>query len=257
MFSKDNPSVKPELNPENTEKYFRETYRDEYRSHQYHILPGLERKPPPKEIFDSKPPVRQELRRFLRLKSNGSAPGPDGIPCVFYKLFPFAFEMLFLLLLRVFKEKAIPRSWSWAFIVLLVKDSNKLTNPGDMRPIACTDAAGKLFWTLINDRLRSFWTANNYLSSSQKGALNDTAGCLEHSWTLYEAIKDAKASDRQIIISWLDLKNAYGSIRHNLIQFALEWYHVPEWVANLIFQYYEQLYAFVIDPDWKPSCSRF
>jgi len=126
-----------------------------------------------------------------------------------------------------------------------------------MRPIACTDAAGKLFWTLINDRLRSFWTTNNYLSSSQKGALNDTAGCLEHTWTLFEAIKDAKLNKRQLVISWLDLKNAYGSIRHNLIQFALKWYHVPEWVANLIFQYYEQLHAFVIDPDWKTKLFPF
>jgi len=111
VFSKNNPSVHPQLSPENTEKYFRDTYQDESRSHQYSSLPGLERKPPPSKVFDSKPPVHHEIRRFLRLESNGSAPGPDGIPYVFYKLFPFAFEMLFLLILRVFKEKQIPRSW--------------------------------------------------------------------------------------------------------------------------------------------------
>ena len=31
----------------------------------------------------------------------------------------------------------------------------------------------------------------------------------------------------------------------------------PEWVAILIFQYYEQLYAFVIDPDWKTKLFPF
>ena len=50
---------------------------------------------------------------------------------------------------------------------------------------------------------------------------------------------------------WLDLQNAYGSVRHNLIQFALKWYHVPEWFTDLVFQYYEVLAAFVSTPEWN------
>ena len=42
-----------------------------------------------------------------------------------------------------------------------------------------------------------------------------------------EALKEAKELNRQIVISWIDLANAYGSVCHNLIQFALNWYHVP------------------------------
>ena len=44
-------------------------------------------------------------------------------------------------------------------------------------------------------------------------------------------------------MSWLDLKNAYGSVRHNLIQFALSWYHVPSLIRSLIFDYYEKISA--------------
>ena len=62
---------------------------------------------------------------------------------------------------------------------------------------------------------------------------------LTHSFTLMEALKDAKASTRQIILTWIDLANAYGSVRHNLIQFALNWYHVPQQIQELIFQYHE------------------
>jgi hypothetical protein len=101
----------------------------------------------------------------------------------------------------------------------------------------------------MNDRLRDFWTQNKYITAAQKGALSGVSGCLEHSFNLVQALKNAKLSHRQIIVTWLDLKNAYGSVRHNLIQFALEWYHVPEWLADLIFQYYESLFAFVTTPD--------
>jgi hypothetical protein len=172
-------------------------------------------------------------------------------------MLPFAFSILFELILRVFKNKKIPRCWGWAFIVLLVKDETKTENAKDLRPIACTDTAGKLFWSLMNDRLRVFWTKNKYITSQQKGALSDVSGCLEHNWTLVEALKNAKLTKNQIIAVWLDLKNAYGSVRHNLIQFALEWYHVPEWFADLIFQYYDSLFAFVTTPDWNTDLFPF
>ena len=32
----------------------------------------------------------------------------------------------------------------------------------------------------------------------------------------------------------LDFANAYGSRRHNLIHFAMEWYHLSPWLCKLI-----------------------
>ena len=66
-----------------------------------------------------------------------------------------------------------------------------------------------------------------------------------------EALKEAKEHQRQIVISWLDLANAYGSVRHNLIQFALNWYHLPPIIQELIFDYYEKLCAMVISKGWS------
>jgi hypothetical protein len=109
----------------------------------------------------------------------------------------------------------------------------------------------------MNDRLRTFWTKNRYIHKIQKGALNDVAGCLEHTFSMFEALKDAKLHKRQIVVTWLDLKNAYGSVRHNLIQFALEWYHVPEWFAEIVFQYYDSLSAFIFTDDWQSDLFAF
>ena len=66
-----------------------------------------------------------------------------------------------------------------------------------------------------------------------------------------EALKDAKASTRQIVLTWIDLANAYGSVRHNLIQFALNWYHVPKQIQELIFDYYEKLCAMIKMKEWS------
>ena len=48
---------------------------------------------------------------------------------------------------------------------------------------------------------------------------------------------------KAFVTTWIDLANAYGSARHNLIQFALEWHHVPKFIQEPIFRYYEQLCA--------------
>ena len=57
----------------------------------------------------------------------------------------------------------------------------------------------------------------------QKGFLTGVAGCIGHTFTLMEALKEANDHTRQIVITWTDLANAYGSVRHNLIQFTQNW----------------------------------
>ena len=64
-------------------------------------------------------------------------------------------------------------------------------------------------------------------------------------------MKEAKEEQRQIVVSCIDLANAYGSVRHNLIQFALDWYHVPKRIQTLIFNYYEKLMAKVVTKEWS------
>jgi hypothetical protein len=85
----------------------------------------------------------------------------------------------------------------------------------------------------------------------QKGFLAGMPGCVEHSFALLAALREAKEEQRQIVVTWIDLANAYGSVRHNLIQFALDWYHVPKHVQKLIFDYYEKLMAKVVTKDWS------
>ena len=44
---------------------------------------------------------------------------------------------------------------------------------------------------------------------------------------------------------------------HNLIQFALSWYHVSSFIQELIFDYYERLCAFVVTEGWTTGVFLF
>lgn len=136
-------------------------------------------------------------------------------------------------------------------MILLVKDPKKVDHPKYFRNIACSNSCGKVFWSAMCDILLKFLTKNCYINKNiQKGFIPGLAGCVEHNWTLFEAMRNAKKNHRTIITAWYDLRNAYGSLRHNLIQFALQWYHVPVWFCDFVSQYYDTLFAMVTTPEW-------
>ena len=95
---------------------------------------------------------------------------------------------------------------------------------------------------------------DNYI---QKGFVNGVAGCIEHTTLTHETFQNAKKHQRSICASWVDLKNAYGTIRHMQLQYALKRYHVPKEICKLIFNYYEGLFGKVVTKDWSSSWFSF
>ena len=59
-------------------------------------------------------------------------------------------------------------------------------------------------------------------------------GCIEHAGDVLQLLKDAKKDKGDIAVLWLDLKNAYGSIPHSLVEEAFKRHHVPNKIIELI-----------------------
>ena len=93
-------------------------------------------------------------------------------------------------------------------------------------------------------RLSDYMIKNGYFDMTvQKGCMREVAACVEHSETIYRAAQDACTHGRDLCVSWIDLANAYGSVKHSLIHFSLKWYHVPDQFCRLMWHYYEGLMA--------------
>ena len=241
----------PTFDEKDAQDYFAKTYRDEDRNHCYSHLDGMERPTLPTCLFSLRCPSKKELRRCIRKKRNGATPGFNGLSYVPYKKCSAIIDLVHKIVQKIWKSKIVPDSWAQAFIVLLSK-SDDLSKVSEFRPIAITSTIGKIFFSVVSDRLQKFMVKNNYIPmSTQKGFLAGMPGCLEHAFMLSEALRNAKEHQRQIVVTWIDLANAYGSVRHNLIQFALHWYHVPGLIRELIMDYYDKLMAKVISKKWS------
>ena len=75
--------------------------------------------------------------------------------------------------------------------------------------------------------------------SVQKGGIPGVSGCLEHASMIWDAIQRAKSEKEDLDVVWLDLANAYGSVPHKMIQMALETYHVPKNIRDMLKKYFD------------------
>jgi hypothetical protein len=114
---------------------------------------------------------------------------------------PSILPVLTKLFAKVWLEE-IPSDW------LLLQCSFLRSHPSSLTqlisgPIALTNTVGKIFFGVSLKEAKLSCLKTSSFQKIQKGFKPDTPGCLEHSF-------DAKFHQRQIVVSWLDLKNAYG-----------------------------------------------
>ena len=63
---------------------------------------------------------------------------------------------------------------------------------------------------------------------------------IEHAYSIWDAICDAKENVGDLTVLWLDLSNAYGSVPHALIEEAMEFFWFPKELQKMLMQYYNE-----------------
>ena len=177
----------------------------------------------------------------MRKTRTKSAPGPNGVPYRVYKKCPKVARQLWQYVRELWERNEISESWRKAEGVFIPKEEGA-TEVGKFRTISLLNTEGKLFFALKANRILDFVLGNEYLDTSiQKGGVPGVSGCLEHTALLSQLIREAKKEKKNLVVTWLDIANAYGSIPHRVIFKALREAHVPDEVVNLIQDYYKDV----------------
>ena len=168
-----------------------------------------------------------------------------GINSISYKLYkrcPKILALLLKLLLEAYTKKFIAENWGLAYRIQIPKekDSRKIDQ---FQPISLLNVEGKIFFGVTAKRMTRFVINNGYVNTSiQKAAVPGFPGCIEHTTMLWDRIKIAKNNKTKLHVIWLDLENAYGSVRHQLLEKAMEFFWIPEDIKNLISMYFKHTY---------------
>jgi hypothetical protein len=66
-----------------------------------------------------------------------------------------------------------------------------------------------------------------------------------------DIIKKSQIRQRSVVITLLDLKNAFGEVHHNLIQSILDYHHIPEHIKFVIKSLYTDFQTSIITPEFR------
>ena len=120
--------------------------------------------------------------------------------------------MLFLFFTHCYKQKKIPATWKTSLTILLYKkgDPSLLTNH---RPIALANTIYKLFTSTLTLILSAYGEKYQILHDSQEGfrADRNTSRQLQ---LLIAALENARFTNQNIYLLYIDFKNAFGSLDH-------------------------------------------
>ena len=230
-----------QCNIEEVENNIREAHSDELREEPLAQIPIDLVIPPPTYPFDLSELKMEEIRKVVKKARSASAPGPSGIPYKIYKNCPKLMRRLGHLLRVIWRKKTLPSDWTRAEGCFVPKELNSV-NLDQFREISLLSIEGKIFWAVIAHRITTYMLKNKYINTSiQKGGIPEHSGCLEHTAAISQLIREARRKKKTLTVVWLDLAKAYPSLPHQVIFQALQHYHIPEEVSNLVREYFNSL----------------
>ena len=160
-------------------------------------------------------------------------------------------EYLAELIHEIWRLGTVPTKWKRACIMLIHKKGST-NDPSNFRPITPESVPLKVFTSCLRNAIYSFLTSNNFIEQNiQKGFTPNLSGTLEHTAQMADVITKARIRQRSVVITLLDLKNAFGEVHHNLIQSVLDYHHIPDHIKFVIKGLYTDFQTSIITSEFQ------
>ena len=159
--------------------------------------------------------VVTQLRRTKR-----TAPGVDGITYASWRWVDPQ-RLILATIYNICRINArVPHPWKHSTVVLIHKGGD-VTSVRNWRPISLQLTLYKLYSGIIARR-NAYWAIEtSAFSTAQKGFLAFD-GCAEHNFLLRSMMTDSRRRKRNLLLAWLDLRDAFGSVPHHLMLSTME-----------------------------------
>ena len=232
--------------------YFNEILRSKIPNKLFDIPSWIPKLPDPIQNFDLAPPTYHQVTNIIRrMKASGSPCPLDQLSIICFKRCPFLRTYLTEVIRAVWSSKSVPVEWKKACSILIHKKGDT-NDPSNFRPITLQSIPLKVFTSCLRNSMFSFLTANNFIEHKiQKGFTPNLSGTLEHTSQMTNIINHARIKQRSVVITLLDLKNAFGEVHHNLIQSILNYHHIPDHISDIIKSLYTDFNTAVITSEFS------
>ncbi|KAL5509813.1 hypothetical protein EMCRGX_G005243 [Ephydatia muelleri] len=159
--------------------------------------------------------VLGQLRRTKR-----SAPGVDGITYSDWRWVDPLGSILAAIFNTCRLNRKIPTAWKHSMVTLIHKGGD-VAIIQNWRTISLQLTIYKIYSALIARRIAAWAISNSAFSPAQKGFLAYD-GCAEHNFLLRSMFTDSRRKKKNLLLTWLDLREAFPSVSHDLLSLMME-----------------------------------
>ena len=182
------------------------------------------------------PPLRFNEKEVVAIISSLPArrsPGADGVTYDYVKRCKQSLAPVLTAIMNICAmNRRIPTDWKHSIITLVPKKNGDPNNIEDWRPISLLCTSYKIYMKLIQQKLVPWIVDTQRLSRRQKGSMPRN-GLQEHVFTLKADITDFLHTSSKLYVTFIDIKDAFGSIDHKMMLNEMAEAGYPEQIISI------------------------
>ena len=186
----------------------------------------------------NRPFTLQDFTDTLKGMSNSKAPGTDGFPAEFYKVFWKDLKHFFYkMALESYHNGMLPNSLKEGILALIPKPMKPRDEVNSYRPITLLNTSYKIISSAIANRIKK--VLPDVIGKEQSGFIkNRFIG--DNTRLTYDLIQFLKKTNRRALFLSLDIQDAFNSVNWDFIRLLLRKQNFPEffihWFDTLCFE---------------------
>ena len=186
-------------------------------------------------VMDHHSPSIEEIKKALKKLKNNKGVGMDGVPYEFFKNGgDWMVKALYDVYKRVWEDECVPTKWNESKVILLHKGGNKnkqlLQN---YRPISLGNTIGKIFCSIINERVMRVCEDFGVLGEEQNGFRKGRRG-EDNIYIVKELIDKHNRLNHPLYIAFMDIEKAYDRVNRRTLNHILINLGFPQKISNII-----------------------
>ena len=181
-----------------------------------------------------------ELEMALKKLKNNKSPGFDNIINEFLKLNTPLFKTTLLSIFNIILAQGyFPKAWSVGLIIPVFKKGDP-NMPENYRGITLLSCMGKLFTSIVNQRLNHWAELNHKYDNNQYG-FRDSKSTIDAMFILQNIIEIFLKNSSALFVSFIDLKKAFDCTNHKALWHKLATNGISSRITTLLKDMYVKM----------------
>ena len=180
-----------------------------------------------------------EIKKCIKKLKNNKAAGVDLILNEFLKNIPHELlDLMTIFFNKILALGHVPVEWTLGLIKPLYKGKGPRDNSDNYRGITLLSCIGKLFTSILNDRITKFLEENELLGEEQAG-FRSGYSTIDHIFVLHTLISIYQGQKRKVYCAFVDYKKAFDLIDRSSLWSKLLAHRINGKVFQVIKNMYE------------------